>query len=46
MEFIALGQFLLDNRIVLTASDEDATEVMLSVARGETGIEALTSVAL
>lgn len=41
--FMALGQFLLDNRIILTASDEDATEAMLSVARGEVGIDALAA---
>ena len=40
--FIALGQFLLDNRLVLTASDEDATAVMLSVATGATDIAGLT----
>lgn len=41
--FMALGQFLLDNRVILTASDEEATEVMLSVAQGQTDIEALTT---
>lgn len=40
--FIALGQFLLDNRIILTASDDDATTVMLSVATGSTDIVSLT----
>lgn len=43
MAFIALGQFLLDNRVVLTASDEDATAVMVSVAKGDTDISGLTS---
>jgi len=41
--FLALGQFLIDNRILLTASDEDATATMLSVARGETGIDDLSA---
>ncbi|MBP6879100.1 MAG: type II toxin-antitoxin system death-on-curing family toxin [Phenylobacterium sp.] len=43
MAFIALGQFLLDNRVVLTASDEDATAVMMSVAKGDTDIAGLTN---
>ena len=42
MAFIALGLFLEDNGIVLTASDEDATAVMLSVATGATDIATLT----
>ena len=42
MAFIALGVFLEDNGVVLTATDDDATEVMLSVARGETDIAALS----
>lgn len=42
MAFIALGQFLEDNGVVLTANADDATEIMLSVATGTTGIEALT----
>jgi death-on-curing protein len=42
MAFIGLGQFLEDNGIVLTASDDDATQIMLSVATSETGIAALT----
>ncbi|WP_293906656.1 type II toxin-antitoxin system death-on-curing family toxin [Phenylobacterium sp.] len=40
--FIALGQFLIDNGLVLTASDDDATEIMLAVARREVNIEQLT----
>jgi death-on-curing protein len=39
--FIALGQFLLDNRMVLIASDEDATSVMMSIANGDTDIASL-----
>lgn len=42
MAFIALGVFLADNGIVLTANDEDATQIMLSVARGESDIGALS----
>lgn len=42
MAFIALGQFLEDNGIVLTASDDDATRIMLSVATGDTDIAGLT----
>lgn len=41
--FIALGQFLLDNRIILAASDEDATAIMLSAAQGETDIDQLAA---
>lgn len=41
--FIALGQFLLDNHIVLTASDQDATATMLSVATGATDIATLAA---
>lgn len=41
--FVALGQFLLDNRVLLSATDDDATAVMLSVATGETDIAALTA---
>ncbi len=39
--FIALGQFLLDNRVILTASDEEATAMMLSVATGAMDIAML-----
>lgn len=41
MAFIALGQFLLDNRVMLMATDEDATQIMLSVAAGATDIPKL-----
>ncbi|MBL8555615.1 MAG: type II toxin-antitoxin system death-on-curing family toxin [Phenylobacterium sp.] len=40
--FIALGQFLADNGIVLTAGVDDATTIMLGVAKGEVDIEQLT----
>ncbi len=40
--FAALGQFLIDNGAVLTATDDDATNVMLAVARSEVNIEQLT----
>jgi death-on-curing protein len=43
MAFLALGQFLLDNGLELTASDEDATATMLAVARGERNVEQLTA---
>lgn len=43
MAFIALGQFLEDNGIVLTADADDATEIMLSVATGKTDIAALAA---
>ncbi|WP_337188259.1 type II toxin-antitoxin system death-on-curing family toxin [Phenylobacterium sp.] len=33
--FIALGQFLDDNGLALTATDDDATQAMLAVATGE-----------
>ena len=35
MAFMALGQFLIDNGIALTASPDEATETMLKVARNE-----------
>lgn len=41
MAFMALGQFLDDNGFELTASDDDATEVMLRVARNELTIDVL-----
>lgn len=40
--FMALGQFLADNGIVLVATAEDATRIMLGVARGEVTIDELT----
>ena len=43
MAFMALGQFLNDNGLDLTASDEEATATMLGVARGEIGIEDLVT---
>lgn len=43
MAFIALGQFLADNGLSLTASDEDSIRVMLDVATGAVGIEDLTA---
>jgi len=43
MAFVALGQFLADNGVVLTASDEDATIVMLRVATGSVGIDDLAA---
>ena len=42
LAFVALGQFLTDNGVLLTASDDDATEIMLAVARSEVSIEQLT----
>ena len=42
MAFIALGQFLEDNGIVLTATDDDAIAVMLGVATGAVNIDDLT----
>jgi death on curing protein len=41
--FISLGQFLLDNGIILTADDASATATMLGVARGEIDIAQLTA---
>ncbi len=41
--FMALGLFLEENGLTLTATDDDATEAMLGVARGEVTIEALTA---
>ena len=43
MAFIALGQFLEENGIVLPAGADDATEIMLSVATGKTDIAALAA---
>jgi death-on-curing protein len=36
--FMAMGQFLIDNGVTLTASPEDATNIMLQVARNEVSI--------
>lgn len=38
MAFMALGQFLLDNGVALTADADEATETMLKVARNELAI--------
>jgi prophage maintenance system killer protein len=38
---MALGLFLEENGLTLTSTDDDATEAMLGVARGEVTIEAL-----
>jgi death on curing protein len=43
MAFMALGQFLIDNGMDLTAGDADATETMLRVARNEFSIADLAS---
>jgi death-on-curing protein len=43
MAFIALGQFLEDNGVVLVATDEDATATMLGVATGKIDIDQLTA---
>ncbi len=40
--FMALGLFLDDNGLRLVATQDDATEAMLGVARGEIDIPALT----
>lgn len=40
--FMALGLFLEENGLTLTATDDDATEAMLGVARGEVSIETLS----
>lgn len=41
MAFMAMGQFLIDNGIALTASADEATETMLKVARNELTIDDL-----
>lgn len=41
--FMALGLFLDDNGLMLTASDEDATAAMLAVATGTMGIAELST---
>lgn len=41
--FMALGVFLEENGLMLTAEQDDATETMLAIARGERTIEALTA---
>ncbi|TAL29907.1 MAG: type II toxin-antitoxin system death-on-curing family toxin [Phenylobacterium sp.] len=43
MAFIALGQFLADNGIVLTATPDDATAIILGVAKGEVSIDDLSA---
>jgi death-on-curing protein len=43
MAFMALGQFLIDNGMDLTAGDADATETMLRVARSELSITDLAA---
>jgi death-on-curing protein len=43
MAFMALGQFLIDNGVALTAKPEAATEIMLQVARAEVGISELAA---
>jgi death-on-curing protein len=43
MAFIALGQFLADNGVLLTASQEDATQIMLAVAVGGVDIDELAT---
>lgn len=42
MAFMAMGQFLIDNAITLTADADEATETMLKVARNEFTISDLT----
>jgi prophage maintenance system killer protein len=39
---MALGVFLEDNGLTLAASDDDATDAMMAVAKGEQDIEGLT----
>lgn len=41
--FMALGLFLDDNGLTLTAHPDEATEAMMGVARGEIDIAALTN---
>ncbi|MDB5431486.1 MAG: type toxin-antitoxin system death-on-curing family toxin [Caulobacter sp.] len=41
--FMALGMFLDDHDLELTASNEEATDIMMGVAKGEMGIDALTA---
>ena len=41
--FVALGQFLEDNGLTLTATDEDATQVMLSLASGSIDLVGMTA---
>jgi death-on-curing protein len=43
MAFMALGQFLIDNGVDLTAGDADATEIMLKVARNQLSITDLAT---
>ncbi len=42
MAFVALGQFLADNGLTLTATDQAAVQMMLSVAAGDAGLPELT----
>jgi death-on-curing protein len=39
--FMALGMFLDDHDLELTASDEDATAIMMGVAEGQVGVDSL-----
>lgn len=41
--FVAMGQFLDDNGLMLVATDEDATAAMLGLASGEANLAALTA---
>lgn len=41
--FMALGLFLDDNGLALSADQDDAAQVMLGVAAGEIGIEGLSA---
>jgi death-on-curing protein len=43
MAFMALGQFLVDNGVALTASPTEATEIMLKVAKNEVTIPDLAT---
>lgn len=39
--FVAMGQFLVDNGLVLTADEDEATAMMFAVASGGASLEAL-----
>jgi death on curing protein len=41
--FVAMGQFLEDDGLVLVADDDDATAMMFALASGATDIEALVA---
>ena len=43
MAFMALGQFLIDNGLSLTATDDEATRTMLLVAQNELAIADLAA---